>query len=87
MYDLNTTFTAIPCLGCSDWRRDKALVWLGGFYLASLNGQKPAIPTRAQLLRGCCRSAELLGDDAAVDEGITFIVPKIHGRQPPEDLW
>jgi hypothetical protein len=52
---VNRAFTAFPCINCDDFRRDEVLARLASFYLAYEAGQTPAVPTRAEVLRGCCR--------------------------------
>jgi hypothetical protein len=61
--DANEVFTAIPCLACNDYKRDKVLALLGAYWLASSQGQTPPVPTRAQLLQGCCQAPRLLGNE------------------------
>jgi hypothetical protein len=51
-------FTAIPCLGCGCAQRDRVLHALGLIYLMLERGDKPRIPTRDELLVGCCRRAQ-----------------------------
>jgi hypothetical protein len=81
--DVNAVFTAIPCCGCSSARRDAVVARLGALYLALREGQAPQVPTRAELLRGCCRSDELIGPDA--NPGLTILIDEpFLQRAPPE---
>ena len=50
------SFNAIPCAGCGDARRDYVLAKLIRFWQLSLAGNKPAVPTREEILRSCCRT-------------------------------
>jgi hypothetical protein len=75
--DTNRIFTELPCLGCGNWQRDRALTILGALYLALERGEKVNVPTRAQLTAGCCQ--------AKLPEGsITFIMP---GQVDPPTPW
>jgi hypothetical protein len=61
-HDKDSVFTALPCLGCtSSWQRDRALWILGLIYLMLEKGEKPRIPTREELLAGCCRREDMPG--------------------------
>jgi hypothetical protein len=62
--EISRVFTALPCLGCSDWRSDRVKAAIGRIYLALEAGENLALPPRERLLRGCCKMA---------DEGITFL--------------
>jgi hypothetical protein len=65
-----TAHNAFPCFGCTDWRRDRLLQKLGLLYLALERGEKPRIPPRAELLKGCCRTVM----ESGVDDGVTFMI-------------
>ena len=69
--DVNKALTEIPCCTCTDWRRDKVVARLGAFYLAHEAGQRPAVPTRDELLRGCCRQPQ---------EGLTLLGASLIGN-------
>ena len=58
--DANAVFTAIPCCICTDWRRDKVVARLGAFYLQCEVGQRPKVPSRAELMRGCCQQPQVV---------------------------
>jgi hypothetical protein len=45
----------IPCLGCLDDRAIAIRRRLGALYLQLEQKQLPEVPTRSELLRGCCR--------------------------------
>jgi len=68
---INRAFSAFPCLGCGDFRRDKVVARLALFYLACEAGQRPALPTRDELLRGCCRQPQ---------EGLTLLGASLIGN-------
>ena len=58
--DVNKALTEIPCCTCTDWRRDKVVARLAAFFLACEAGQRPAVPARDELLRGCCRRPQVV---------------------------
>jgi hypothetical protein len=51
----NEVFNEIPCLDCSCGQRDRVLHILGMLYLYLERGDKPRIPTKNELLSGCCQ--------------------------------
>jgi hypothetical protein len=62
MDDINWVFSKLPCLCCENWRRDRLLTRIGALYLALERGEQPPIPTRDELMAGCCkRGAEADG--------------------------
>jgi hypothetical protein len=77
-------YTQIPCCGCNDYRRDKILTRLAMFWLACERGEQPKVPTRAELLRGCCKSAEL---GLEQDQGITILVNPPSQAGPPKPMF
>jgi hypothetical protein len=82
--DANDVFTAIPCLACADYKREKVLALLGAYWLASSQGQTPPVPTRVQLLQGCCQAARLLGDEYIDRTVAHYIVPDTRERMAME---
>jgi hypothetical protein len=82
--DANEVFTALPCLACADYKRDKVLALLGAFWLASSQGQKPPCPTRAEMLQGCCQALRLLGDEFIDRTIATYVVPDTRERMAME---
>jgi hypothetical protein len=60
------------------------LALLGGYWLASLQGQTPPVPTRAQLLQGCCQAPRLLGDEFIDRTIATYVVPDTRERMAQE---
>jgi hypothetical protein len=72
-------YNEIPCCSCGSWQRDRVLTRLVLFYLQSEAGQKPKVPTRAELMRGCCR------DETGRDDGVTFLVQPPHGKLVSND--
>ena len=59
--DQNAVFSALPCLGCNCWQRDRVLWILGLIYLMLEKGEKPRIPTREEVLAGCCKREDMPG--------------------------
>ena len=59
--DQNFCFTQIPCLGCSNFRRDRVLHILAALYLVLEKGDKVRVPTRDELMAGCCQRPDLTG--------------------------
>jgi hypothetical protein len=73
---VNEAFCAVPCASCGDYRRDFVLARLVMFWLKSFSGQNPAVPTREELFKGCCKSSQ--------PDSITFLVPEAVGRPEPK---
>lgn len=48
-------YNGLPCLFCQDDRAVAVKLRLGKLYLQCEN-KAPALPSRAELLRGCCRN-------------------------------
>jgi hypothetical protein len=55
--EISRVFTAIPCMGCTDWRGDAMRAHVGAVYLAVLHG-KPLPPMLAvgEIPKSCCKS-------------------------------
>jgi hypothetical protein len=48
-------YTGLPCMFCQDDRAVAVKLRLGRLYLRFEQNNAPALPSRAELLRGCCR--------------------------------
>jgi hypothetical protein len=57
-HDQNYIFNELPCLsgGCLRWQADEIRARIGRVYLDVEAGRTPQVPTRAELMRHCCRS-------------------------------
>ena len=79
-YDINEVYTRLKCCSCDSYQRDKLISRLGAFYLHALDGNPVKPPQLSEMLQGCCRAHELLGD-AAIDNSVTFIQPSSQHEQ------
>jgi hypothetical protein len=55
--EISRVYTAIACMGCTDWRADAMRAHVGAVYLAVLHG-KPLPPMLApgEIPKACCRA-------------------------------
>jgi hypothetical protein len=73
---VNAAFNECPGASCGDYHRDFVMAKLVMFWLAALNGQNPAVPTRDELFERCCRRPQN-------DGSITILMPEPLGRPEP----
>jgi hypothetical protein len=67
------------CRVCvANWRRDRLLTKLGAFYLAAERGEQPPVPSRSELLSGCCKhGAEADGQVRAIALGPWAVADRV----------